>query len=308
MMFPPLPTNRRSNRLLSFTISGTIILISTATVSSILIQFDGSYIRPAPGSGRKGAASCGAAIFRNDGTPVVIGGRHILDVGPDFTSADAEYEGLRFALRRAQREAVRGESLTVRGDCATVVNQMRGAAVPRRMRRHCDAAQGELDLLRPAVVRFERVTRADNALCDSLCRAVVAAARTDAIGPVVGAIADGAVADREVGAGGAGETSFGGAMRLFSDRKFDVVPPHLRIGLYRSLGKAAHGVGDGDGEALLFSGRALLDEAGCHESVAKLRKRSKERDGHNAPPHKYSKELLKYLAIRYEILGRRHLD
>ena len=99
-----------------------------------------------------------------------------------MTSAHAEYGGLLLGVEFlneldsndlffSKKTGKYPRSLLIRGDCKTVIDQMNGKSVPRRME---SMHRKVVDLLSQMEHKFDsvksqHVTRENNALCDSLC-------------------------------------------------------------------------------------------------------------------------------------------
>jgi len=177
-------------------------------------------------AGSEKLASCSAAISLlsiNDNEHaerlVAIGGRYLPNV-PGITSADTEYEGLLLGLewlvRAISSEQENSSSISIlndlsnveyqlarskliiRGDCKTVIDQLKSRSVPRKMEAHynlaldrieslkdlyadyhqrttCDNFLGTADVSIPQElsVCFEHVPREENTFCDALCKLII---------------------------------------------------------------------------------------------------------------------------------------
>ena len=197
----------------------------------LIVQFDGSLRRPRditaalsdltylPSlAGPNAMATCAAAILRDDGEIVSLGGRYIC-TGPGVTSGSAEYDGLNLALWWLVNEAMEEETIwndlwrnlgdgppevTVQGDCKTVIDHMNGAASPRRLRGGFETGKAYADRLEARLarefgaaccprVRFEHIPREDNVLCDVMCSAIGDLRLREAVGEARCAVASGQV-------------------------------------------------------------------------------------------------------------------
>jgi ribonuclease HI len=121
---------------------------------------------------KRHSPSSTAAVFSDDGTLLALGGKSISLI-PGITSADVEYEGLLFGLQWLDRQWD-DEHLIIRGDCKTIVDQLNGHAVPRKLLSKYEVS---MDLLRRigerATVVYQHVLRKENILCDFVCEGVM---------------------------------------------------------------------------------------------------------------------------------------
>lgn len=146
------------------------------SIIGLVLHFDGS-LRPPRDKGfltqsLGRMASCGAAVFSDDGTLLALGGKSISLI-PDITSADVEYEGLLFGLEWLDRQWG-DEQLIVRGDCKAIIDQLNGYAVPRKLLSKHEVAMELLGRIgEQATVAYEHVLRKENTLCDSVCEGVM---------------------------------------------------------------------------------------------------------------------------------------
>lgn len=146
------------------------------SIIGLVLYFDGS-LRPPRDKGflthRLGRmASCGAAVFSDDGTLLALGGKSISLV-PDITCAHVEYEGLLFGLDWLDRQWD-DEQLIVRGDCKAIIDQLSGQAVPHKLLSKHEAAMELLGRIgEQATVAYEHVLRKENTVCDSVCECVM---------------------------------------------------------------------------------------------------------------------------------------
>ena len=146
------------------------------SIIGLVLYFDGS-LRPPRDKGfltqrLARMASCGAAVFSDDGTLLALGGKSV-SLTPDITSADVEYEGLLFGLEWLYRQWD-DKQLIVRGDCKAVIDQLIGRAAPRKLLSKHDAAMELLGRIgEHATVAYEHVLRKENTLCDAICERVM---------------------------------------------------------------------------------------------------------------------------------------
>jgi ribonuclease HI len=164
----------------------------------VTLQFDGSF-RPPKDPGRATlprrlavAAACVSVEAATDSTlflPFAAVGTRVLAVPTDMTSQQAEYEGLLLGLRylydhwpdlmckmtnnssHDKRDV--GVTLKIQGDCKTVIDQISGKAVPRKLQSHWNEAKSVLNQI---VSREESlmldvclIPRRENGVCDNLC-------------------------------------------------------------------------------------------------------------------------------------------
>lgn len=197
----------------------TLMAIASA---AIVLRFDGS-LRSNPSSGGAIAASCAAAVLQNDDKAVLaVGGRSLsTDVVPGLTSGEAEYSGLILGLEYISNALVLGQAddsairiehlwrqeinkhgdvesaaaatLTIRGDCKTVIDHCQGCAVPRKLRPKYDMTMEQIecirDYMRGALGRelqlsFEHVKRENNELCDAMCKLITSRKEEDIVSKI----------------------------------------------------------------------------------------------------------------------------
>lgn len=148
----------------------------------LVLYFDGSLRPPRdagfPTQALGRMASCGAALYTADNTLLAIGGKS-LDIIPDITSADVEYDGLLFGLNKCldecrwkQQDDAPIVVVHVRGDCKAIIDQLNGIAVPRKLLPKHERALNMIERARFSV-SFEHVIRDENVLCDSICAGVM---------------------------------------------------------------------------------------------------------------------------------------
>jgi ribonuclease HI len=184
----------------------------------LVLRFDGSLHRPVDGTARMATAAC--ALFRSHTSgnllsPILlVGGTYVPSIVSNSnshgsvthptTSAEAEFSGLLLGLEGLlqHREALLAEAallastdhpvILIQGDCKTVIQQMQGRARARKLDEWCDRANRLVDLLSqesPWKLQFEHIPRTENALCDGLCRQLVAMKRNSNMQSVCRALA-----------------------------------------------------------------------------------------------------------------------
>jgi ribonuclease HI len=144
-------------------------------LACLVLYFDGSLRTPRDAGfpthrlGRM--ASCGAALYNDDDDDdnlLTLGGK-LLEIIPDMTSADVEYEGLLFGLNHCVNISP-DTSLIVRGDCKAIIDQLNGDSVPRKLRPKHELVLKLLERMQK--VSFEHVPRDENKVCDAICAAI----------------------------------------------------------------------------------------------------------------------------------------
>lgn len=155
---------------------------------NLVLYFDGS-LRKAPDPNKDIVSStlsskllpfatCSSAILDGtDGGIIALAAKEVTADKPDITSADVEYEGLLLGLHclfhvmEEKPEFQRG-NVCVRGDCKTVIDQLKGRSHPRKQRLYHQSCQ---DIIRKLVdthevkLTFQHVQREYNELCDGMC-------------------------------------------------------------------------------------------------------------------------------------------
>jgi hypothetical protein len=172
-----------------------------AILASIVLRFDGSWKQPRdpefPTSSLGRMAACAACILipkeQPDGplvehTVALVGGRR-LDVGVGLVrgSAEAEYEGILLGLDgllqlyddsdvhgifHSSSAAATFTTITIEGDCKTVIDQLQGSSRPRKLDHYYNRA---IDLIQqlPFEFRYQHIPRAENVLCDRICARIL---------------------------------------------------------------------------------------------------------------------------------------
>ena len=167
-----------------------------AVTTAIVLRFDGSLrVKHRQSSRGVVAASCAAAVLRNDDLSIcALGGRSISTDIPGLTSGGAEYSGLILGLEYIQKQGngslgieelwsqeTSGPTLTIRGDCKTIIDHCQGFAVPRKLRPQKTMTTDLIQSIERRVkevlnqklqVSFELVPREDNQLCDAMCKLI----------------------------------------------------------------------------------------------------------------------------------------
>lgn len=158
-------------------------LMVTTGHRTIVLNFDGSLRHPfdpgLPTSTLGRMAACATCLTVNDEV-VLLGGR-ILPATSLSTSGEVEYEGLLLGLTGLRSFLDTSNQLnqsvdcsevrvTIKGDCKTVVEQMKATAKPRKLEDyHRKAVAFIRDELPPFCrISFLHVNRQENWICDSL--------------------------------------------------------------------------------------------------------------------------------------------
>lgn len=175
-----------------------ILTLYSLCATCLVLQFDGSLRRPADphkeiiptslSSKLSPFAVCSFALLQDDsnsetGKIIALGSKEIPNYGT--TSADVEYEGLILGLKSLlhvyehceEYEYVPLRSpLLVRGDCKTVIDQMNGVSLSRKLRSYYNEAtliREQLEQNHDVHIHFEHVTRDHNELCDGMCKVIM---------------------------------------------------------------------------------------------------------------------------------------
>jgi hypothetical protein len=181
---------------LFLTLSSVTCMRTTTSTGGIVItlEFDGSF-RPPRDFGfspiphrqavcaaciehRKGSDAAGVAAST---TPLAVGSK-ILPVGIAMSSQHTEYEGLLLGLKyindnRCILTANDNQTveLTIQGDCKTVIDQLSGKAVPRKLEALHSQASCLIRTISsneglPVTISYRHISRNDNLVSDNLCR------------------------------------------------------------------------------------------------------------------------------------------
>jgi len=191
----------------------TLIPPSFGLVHAFLLRFDGSLRSPLdPGfpsvSTHRQYAACSACLWKVDSNgngnpqehPLFVGGRRLATVSPADdgktgkgpglnresdriiqTSGQAEYEGLLLGLEQVSQVFTSTKvgkadetTLTIQGDCKTVLEQLRGRSNARKMERYATTALTMLKKLQDcSTIVVEHIPRKRNLLCDRLAGKIV---------------------------------------------------------------------------------------------------------------------------------------
>mmetsp|Transcript_7767 Transcript_7767/g.8581 ORF Transcript_7767/g.8581 Transcript_7767/m.8581 type:complete len:423 (-) Transcript_7767:34-1302(-) len=186
---------------ISTSISPEIIAPTVAATTHFRLQFDGSLRPPRnikyPTISHR-TAICAACIGMvrtytntknicdqsNDGemvvTPLAVGAME-LPVSMETTLHHAEYGGLLmglewlidFIIRKGENEKnMLRLTLTIEGDCRTVIDQLNGKSIPRKLETLHRQSESLLDQLSNMIIlntEIRHIPRAQNSISDSLC-------------------------------------------------------------------------------------------------------------------------------------------
>lgn len=143
--------------------------------SLILVRFDGS-LKPPKSDGTARITFAAATISSSTrNQDILYIGASRLDATEYTTSGEAEFAGLILGLEgileyqdslSAYIEC--GDTIQVEGDCKTVIQQMQGRSLSRKLGPLCQVAKAKLSQI-PWKVQFAFVPRVDNFFCDRIC-------------------------------------------------------------------------------------------------------------------------------------------
>ena len=176
-----------------------LILYLIAYVASslqIVVQFDGSLRPPndfgVPTSTLGRLAACACTISKStsvcDNPHLVVTGGKGLVATSTSTSGEVEYEGLLFALKSLRTYLATQESstiesiasITILGDCKTVIDQMNGKSNSRKLDSYYLRALAEVDTLLcetlrlgPLALEFQHIARTKNVICDRISASII---------------------------------------------------------------------------------------------------------------------------------------
>jgi ribonuclease HI len=162
----------------------------------IVLQFDGSLRPPtdvgAPTHtlGQMAACACSLNGVENiRELPRLLGGKG-LSPSSTMTSAEVEYEGLLFGLKSLRTYLAACANVTnlnnltilVQGDCKSVMKQMSGRAVPRKLQHQHRVASALVRCIEEefsmegssCTFQFQHIPRTSNVLCDQTSACIVA--------------------------------------------------------------------------------------------------------------------------------------
>jgi ribonuclease HI len=179
-------------------ISYTLLVISsTATSLQIVVQFDGSLRPPydfgAPTSTLGKMAACACTISRSTSdidNPILLAtGGKLLKAMVKSTSGEVEYEGLLFALKSLRTYLAKQSSsaiesmasITISGDCKTVIDQMNGKSNSRKLEMFYSRALLEADDIMHEYflhdpqkrLRYQHTPRSNNIICDKISESLI---------------------------------------------------------------------------------------------------------------------------------------
>ena len=147
----------------------------------VVLKFDGSFRPPRdlrhPRLERR-MASC-AACIEVDGSPRLMAGK-LLPLSIDFSSAHAEYHGLILGLEwmvknpMKENERLNCPQLLIQGDCKTVIDQLNGRALSRKLRSLHEKALHYIAILENTFeITAVHKKREYNVVCDYLCSHII---------------------------------------------------------------------------------------------------------------------------------------
>jgi len=172
----------------------------------LILRFDGSWKYPRdpdfPTSSLGRMAACAACILvtpseqtkGSNGASIDrvahVGGRQ-LDARIVRGSAQSEYEALLFGLEgllrlhRSETDAPvlaisSSTTLTIEGDCKTILNQLAGISEPRKLNDYYNRAVALIQEL-PCKFRYKHIPRDENVLCDRICAKILERQQAEAL-------------------------------------------------------------------------------------------------------------------------------
>lgn len=251
----------------------------------LVVQFDGSLRAPRdvgfPTKNLGRLASCSAAILSSDGRRLAVGGK-ILPLVAGMTSADVEMEGLLMALAflcKYDKNNVDSNDKVVlfQGDCKTVIDQMNGDSLPRRLESKFKVAksyQSQFFSKSGKQIRFQHIMRDSNTFCDALCAEVMNLAIEQETSKLK--------ADMQ-----SDSKSVANTLSKYFGSNNSIIPFSKRLGVYHDMLTTAREAGDG--LAIQQLGAQLGEDAKLWPASDNI-----------APRNKQS---LAYVAIRVQIEG-----
>ena len=262
--------------------------IFAVATAAIVLRFDGS-LRTNPSSGGAIAASCSAAVLHNDDREILaLGGRSLsTDVVPAITSGEAEYGGLILGLEYVSKDLLQDHAdndntigieqlwhqeiighyddvvkpaaptLTIRGDCKTIIDHCQGFAVPRKLKPKYDVVTQKIEgvqnyvretLGRELQLSFEHVKRENNELCDAMCKLITTRSEEDVVSNIekgigeASLVAASSIATLPKAAKNRRkyrESPFAHLLNQISGASNGILSTPIRLALYKHLARAA---------------------------------------------------------------------
>mmetsp|Transcript_37354 Transcript_37354/g.90787 ORF Transcript_37354/g.90787 Transcript_37354/m.90787 type:complete len:1040 (-) Transcript_37354:27-3146(-) len=265
---------------------------SSSGLTTVKIQFDGS-LRPPRDPGytvvERSLAVCSASIsvpgFKGMGTK-------ILPVELATTSQHTEYEGIILALEwlcehsnrefliealptylrnQSDSEGERRVSIEIEGDCKTVIDQLSGRSVPRKLQVLHQQATSLVETIKERFrsdgfhfdFDYRHIPRSQNVLCDHLCSTLAEAMVLQTYRACVGDLeaVERAVTSEEFVSEGKGLPNLDHILRHYLDQYKSIIPYSKRLHLYHRIASLARKLEDF--EQLEKVGRRLCDESKC---------------------------------------------
>ena len=181
----------------------SVSALLTISYVGLILRFDGSLRYPSdpgfPVDSLGRMAACAAAIVDDSCHDVsehlMLAGGKLLHADSLWTSAQVEYEGLLLGLEglsqvqqnqfstcttNAPQLKSTTTTVTVQGDCKTVMEQMRGRSRSRKLESYYGKATSMLRRL-PFDFEFQRIPREKNCFCDRLCAEIQSEREMDAL-------------------------------------------------------------------------------------------------------------------------------
>ena len=172
------------------------------TSAILILEFDGSFRPPRDSEFQtitSKLATCASCIYHSNiveqesRQPIALGSR-FLSVHVGFTSAHAEYDGLLLGLDwlvqsrkeftlKERNDSPQGDHygerhLIIQGDCKTVIDQLSGKSLSRKLREKYEIAEFQIEQLGEFFdkIEFRHIPRSANLVCGNLCSNLMVAA------------------------------------------------------------------------------------------------------------------------------------
>ena len=289
----------------------------------IVVQFDGSlrpphdFGTPTSTLGRMAACACTISRRTSDfGSPLllVMGGKG-LEATSTSTSGEVEYEGLLFAFKSlrtylAQQNSTAIESITsitVSGDCKTIIDQMNGKSIPRKLDTYYYKALAEADAVLHETfhhcgpvtnLQFQHVARNNNVICDRISASIIINQQKEAFDEVCSDLLNYEMWDEKA-------MTLTDILNKWFQHQKSLIPLSRRPSLYRFIAEAVT-------REKHYSG--LLDVGSRYENDVKILERnwlktkqtSDDTDTRSAPMFSNLKaEAISYQMLSLYALGRK---
>ena len=299
-------------------LSVAVIVLLFSVPSSgllILLQFDGSLRPPSdvgmPTCSLGKLAACACSIRVMDSIcnfppiPLLLGGKG-LSAASLLNSGDVEYEGLLLGLESLQMYLTEfakfahsnNFTILIQGDCKSVLNQMNGRAIPRKLVRHHQRACAAVCSIKDEMLivgisctfEYQHIPRTNNVLCDRVSASIIVQQQRMAINDVWNTVKLLESSDHYVNAGGVE-----GILARYLQQGKSLIPLSMRPPLYQRLVALAISMQD-------YSG--LLAVAILYEEDICLQRQKMSTADHSFTLY----EAYRANAVRYQILALEALN